>query len=794
MLEHISDEKDNIGRGLIVAAVLISLSALNVLCHHQYFYFSNRTGIRLRAAYIAILFQKITRLSASGVPVGAVTNMLSNDTSRLIEAMMHSHHLWAAPIEAAVATLLLFLLLGVSALPGIAVTFFSLGMQAFLARQIAKQRSRTVKISDTRVKMMSEIFSGVKLVKLMAWERPFSQAVAGVREQELASLRLVGLLRVVSQVGGNALPIFAAVTSFALYIYLEREDNASSLDAATVFTALSLFNLLRLPLSVFPHGVKVTAEASVAMDRLQKILDLPEVAPRKLEPAAAFGEVSVSITNASFAWPAAADNLPKKDPKKQNPEKREATETDKLLLASPSSPSFSQERGTALKNISVCVNAPQLCAVVGPVGSGKSTLLSCILGELSQISGSVSVRGKLAYVPQQPWILNATLKDNIIVGQAFFAEKYEKVLRACALLSDLAILPAGDMTEIGERGINLSGGQKQRVSLARALYSDADVYLLDDPLSAVDVDVGQHIFTHCIKDALSTKTVILVTHQLQYLSGCDRIVMMNDCCIQENGTFPELVGAGGVFAAFVSSQQQQQQHQQQEQQEKPDEIVVEKPQEQKKAQKMPKAPRKPDSNSGALIVAEDRQSGEVKQKVYTEYARFCGGVPAAIMLVAMYVLGQILRVFTDAALTYWVDTGYEKNSSESDFYLVYFLLSGGYLVVSFVRGLVLVFFLLNGSTEIHNRVFASVLRAPMQFFDQTPTGRLLNRFSSDMDQLDEMAQPLDQTLFFCPSSCGVSGCDRCGLPAVHSADDSDVDCLFLHPKQFPTIFPSLEAS
>lgn len=354
----------------------------------------------------------------------------------------------------------------------------------------------------------NEVFAGIRAVKVLAWETPFSAQLQDIRTEELIKLRRLLLVRTLNFLVSTITPILIAVGTFTMYSLL-----GNRLTAAKVFTSLALFNLLRKPMQMYPRVMNAVLDAWVSIKRLQTYLLEDEVHRRVFEKAPSPEAVRVSFTQASFGWAA-----------KGNP---------------------------ALHLLDLAAGPGAFVCVVGAVGCGKSALLSALLGELHNQGGTTEVVGTVAYVPQQPFIVNATLRDNILFGTPYDASRYQSAVVACQMEDDLKLLPFGDLTEIGERGINLSMGQKMRVALARAVYYDADIYLIDDALAAVDVHVGKQIFERVFIGLLAHKTRIVVTNQLHNLDHAAEVLVLEAGRVAERGTLAELMAKGLAFSDLV---------------------------------------------------------------------------------------------------------------------------------------------------------------------------------------------------------------------------------------------------
>ena len=431
-------------------------------------------------------------------------------------------------------------------------------------------------------------------------------------------------------------------------------------------------------------------------------------------------------------------------------------EGDTVVRISNGTFEWDSKMGPVLENINVEVKRNQLVAVVGQVGSGKSSLISLLLNELSQTNanGEVNVNGKISYVPQQAWMQNATVKSNITFGKEFVQEKYKRIVEACALEEecyDRKVLPNGDMTEIGEKGINLSGGQKQRISLARAVYNDGDIYMLDDPLSAVDVHVGKHLFEKVIgpEGLLRNKTRILVTHGVKFLPYVDKIIVLKDKKISEMGTYQELITNGNDFADFLNKYSQDPDNDSEtsadaeagEEEEEAAPTCTEVPfsalmKAVASFKKRKLSRRKDPEDQAQLITSESVETSAVGRAVNVFYFREVG-LRVCCWVLALNLLQQLLAVGTSVCLSSWSDNPHANTPHVRNLYLGSYALLGSLTSV----GIAIVAVLtaiggLNASTRLHNKMLHSVLRAPLSFFDTNPKGRIVNRFAKDIDYID----------------------------------------------------------
>ena len=586
---------------------------------------------------------------------------------------------------------------------------------------------------DRRVKLINELLSGMKVLKMYSWESPFIEKIVGIRGNELHSMKWVQYLDSFLFFTWNSAPFLVAITSFVTYIYIDPENNI--LDAQTAFVSLSLFNSLQAPFFLIPYAVQCVVQAGVSVKRINKFLnseelDLNNVTKDEMEEA-------VVAKNAYYTW---------------------GQRTDSPLL----------------KNINFSIKKGSFVAVVGRVGSGKSSLLSALLGEMQRTNGFVNISKSLAYVSQEAWIRNMTLKDNILFQKRYNSSFYNKVLSCCALEADLEQLAGGDQTEIGEKGINLSGGQKQRVNLARAVYANKDLYLLDDPLSAVDSHVGKHIFEKVLGEQglLSKKTRILVTHAISYLPFVDNIIVMKNGSISEIGSYEELLNNKGEFADFLIEQLQNMEENaatendidnNEELWDKLENTIGTteiklKRQLSKRSKEFEKVRtfsvgNQSEGNVSSIISrtlskesmamdekfriveVENVETENVKFEHYVYYFKSMGMITFALCLLSYFIF-QSFSVSTNLVLTSWSSVA-SNDTAVTNYYMMLYGLCGGFQsLFIFIATVIFTVGAIRSSYTLHNNLLQNLLRAPMSFFDTTPNGRIVNRFSKDMDDID----------------------------------------------------------
>ena len=594
-------------------------------------------------------------------------------------------------------------------------------------------QTKQMEYKDRRVKLINELLSGMKVLKMYSWESPFIEKIVGIRGNELHSMKWVQYLDSFLFFTWNSAPFLVAITSFVTYIYIDPENNI--LDAQTAFVSLSLFNSLQAPFFLIPYAVQCVVQAGVSVKRINKFLnseelDLNNVTKDEMEEA-------VVAKNAYYTW---------------------GQRTDSPLL----------------KNINFSIKKGSFVAVVGRVGSGKSSLLSALLGEMQRTNGFVNISKSLAYVSQEAWIRNMTLKDNILFQKRYNSSFYNKVLSCCALEADLEQLAGGDQTEIGEKGINLSGGQKQRVNLARAVYANKELYLLDDPLSAVDSHVGKHIFEKVLGEQglLSKKTRILVTHAISYLPLVDNIIVMKNGSISEIGSYEELLNNKGEFADFLIEQLQNMEENaatendidnNEELWDKLENTIGTteiklKRQLSKRSKEFEKVRtfsvgNQSEGNVSSIISrtlskesmamdekfkiveVENVETENVKFEHYVYYFKSMGMITFALCLLSYFIF-QSFSVSTNLVLTSWSSVA-SNDTAVTNYYMMLYGLCGGFQsLFIFLATVIFTVGAIRSSYTLHNNLLQNLLRAPMSFFDTTPNGRIVNRFSKDMDDID----------------------------------------------------------
>ncbi|KAK7499875.1 hypothetical protein BaRGS_00008966 [Batillaria attramentaria] len=602
-------------QGYVLAVLMFLVQMVKSILFNFSFWSSQVAGMQLKTTLIAAIYKK--------------------------DVMNFFFYAWTTPLQVVMVVGVLYYYIGAAVFAGVVTLLLLVPLNSYIAGQQQKLNRKNLKFKDLRLRLTNEILSGMKVLKLYAWEPSFESKITEIRNDETKVLLQIAYLNILMFVCWNIAPFLVTLATFATFVESSPENH---LDARRAFVTLALFNMLRVPLALLSTIISMSVQAIVSIQRINKFICCEDL---DLDMDA------VRVERGTFTWDRTSQ--------------------------------------PTLRNINVRVGVGRLIAVVGQVGSGKSSLISSFLGEMDKVSGQVTIKSSVAYVPQQAWIQNATLRDNILFGKPYNEKRYQQILRACALERDLEILSAGDMTEIGEKGINLSGGQKQRVSLARSVYSDNDIFFFDDPLSAVDSHVGKHIFNKVIgpKGLLKNKTRILVTHGVHWLPMVDEIIVMSDGAISETGSYDQLMSHNGPFAQFLKLYLQLSEDSDNEEEDPEISTMINKIREDVETA----------TSDAATSGDELTRLGKVKWSVFGNYLEAAGTLPfsASVLFFLLFQAATITLIFNN--VLYWVR-----------------------IVVA--------------SRILHRRLLGCVLRTPMSFFDTTPIGRMVNRFSRDIETID----------------------------------------------------------
>ncbi|KAH0544125.1 probable multidrug resistance-associated protein lethal(2)03659 [Cotesia glomerata] len=736
----------------LYAGGVILCSAINILVAHPYMMAILHMGMKLRVACCSLIYRKSLKLSRTALgetTVGQAVNLLSNDVNRFDVAVIFIHYLWIGPVETIIITYLMYLEVGVAAIIGVASLLMFIPLQEFLGKKSSTLRLRTAIRTDERVRLTNEIISGIQAIKMYTWEHPFSNLMEKARKREMRVVRYTSYIR------GVIMSFIMFTTRLSLFLtILAYVLSNNPITAETVFMLTAYYNILRQTMTVFfPQGITQVAEASVSIKRLQNFL--------------LYEEIEVIDNNRDYDNQNKSKKKSNKNEQKNNSNDKEK-ENEPLIKIDDGSVTLDNiyakwldsDNEDTLKGINLSIKPGQLVAVVGQVGSGKTSLLNAILKELPAHEGTVDVNGKIGYASQEPWLFAGSVRQNILFGRPWDAKKYDKVVKVCQLRRDFSLFPYGDKTIVGERGVSLSGGQRARINLARAVYSDAPLFLLDDPLSAVDAHVGKHMFEECIEKYLHGKTRILVTHQIQFLSNVEKIIVMKDGTIIAEGSYDKLVEMGVDFGRLLESTQKEETE-----------------------GSLPLSKSRSSSRHASVTslssfmtnettgqgqaepeeVAETRTRGTIGGHVYSSYLKAGGNCCVVLTVLMLYVGAQLAASGGDYFVAFWVNleqdnsqnftfSGLFRNASqpneektsglsEQDRYICIYIFSAltvMTVVITLVRSFAFFELCVRASKRLHDKMFRSISRATMRFFNTNTSGRVLNRFSKDMGAIDEL--------------------------------------------------------
>uniref|UniRef100_A0A0E0H596 ABC transporter C family member 13 n=1 Tax=Oryza nivara TaxID=4536 RepID=A0A0E0H596_ORYNI len=737
LVKYLGGERQyGLKRGYLLAVAFLSAKVVETVAQRQWIFGARQLGMRLRAALISHIYQKGLRLSCSSRQKhtsGEIINYMSVDVQRITDVIWYTNYIWMLPIQLSLAVYVLHQNLGVGAWAGLAATLAIMACNIPLTRMQKRLQAKIMAAKDGRMKSTTEVLRSMKILKLQAWDMQYLQKLEALRNEEYNWLwRSVRLSAVTTFIFWGA-PAFISSITFGACILM-----GIPLTAGTVLSALATFRMLQDPIFTLPDLLSVFAQGKVSGDRVAKYLQEEELKyDAVIEIPRNDTEYDIEIDHGIFSW--------------------------ELETTSPT-----------LKDVELKVKRGMKVAICGMVGSGKSSLLSSILGEMPKLAGTVRVSGSKAYVPQSAWILSGNIRDNILFGNPYDKEKYDKIIQACALTKDLELFANGDLTEIGERGINMSGGQKQRIQIARSVYEDADIYLFDDPFSAVDAHTGSQLFKDCLMGILKDKTILYVTHQVEFLPTADLILDGNivqkgkfDELLQQNIGFEAIVGAHSqalesVINAESSSRVTSTENS------KPadtdDEFEAENETDDQ-IQGITKQESAHDvsqdiNEKGRLTQDEEREKGGIGKKVYWAYLRAVYGGALVPVTIAAQSFFQIFQV----ASNYWMAWASPPTSATRPtvglglMFAVYIALSIGSALCVFARSMLVSLIGLLTSEKFFKNMLHCIMRAPMSFFDSTPTGRILNRASNDQSVLDlEIANKLGWCVFSVIQILGTIG-------------------------------------
>ncbi|ORX63492.1 hypothetical protein BCR32DRAFT_226999, partial [Anaeromyces robustus] len=755
LLDHLSDKNSKTNesyKGWVYIIVIFLLQLFATIFINCYFKNTMEVGLSVRATVIGIIYRKTLKLSNKAkqtIGDGQIVNLVSTDSARLQRLLGNLHYLWSGPFQLVVILVLLIRSLGVWSLIGFTIFLVVIPLQGYIMKLLAKLRKQTAILTDQRVKRTQEIIGSMRVIKFFGWESSFLSILKKLRKNELKRTKKSTVLGAETSAIFNVIPFISCALTFIAY-----SAAGNKLTAAKVFSSLAFFNMLRYPLAILPNTFSQLTDAYVAMKRLTNLLNASEL--ENLPEIDSNSDYAVTINNGQFNWESVKKDEKQKGNEKnknkdkynhKNKNKNKSKDEDNNNNKDTSDKESENEEkfvdSFKLHDINIQIKKNSLTAIVGAVGSGKSSLINAIIGEMKREEGKIVLGGTISYCSQQAWIQNATVRDNILFGKEYNEELYNKVIDYCALNHDLEIFPDGDMTEIGERGINLSGGQKQRINLARAVYFNSDIILMDDPLSAVDAHVSRALFDNCILGALANKTRILVTHQLHVLPRVDYIIVMKNGRIEEQGEYEELMKNDGEFARLMHTYGGIDENEEDEDDHSSEKSIENENKEKKlrsdKTDKdNPNTIKKVDKKEKGkeLMTKEERATGSVDTKVYKAYIKAAGGIIFTTVILLLVIFIQLAKLSNDMWLVFWTDEKYKM--STMSYILIYLVLNVIQCLLTLFYSIFMAYTGIRAASKIHKDAISRVIMAPISFFDTTPLGRIINRFSKDQDSLDGM--------------------------------------------------------
>lgn len=734
------DKLLRVNKGVGYAIGTCCLVLFGGICINHFFCNSMIAGVQAKAVLTKLILEKLFKLDGKGrqkFPSGKITSIMGTDLARVDLATSFQPFLLTFPIPVGIVIVLLLVNIGVSALVGIAIFFCAVFFIGALSKKLVHYRKLASIFTDKRVSLVKEVLGSIKMIKYYGWEVPYHENISELRREEVKNVFRLQFIRVVFSTVGICLPMICSVVSF-LVLYALHPNKSP----AAIFSSLTLFNTLSQQVFMIPLSLGTSIDAYLGLKRVKELIMCGEeehyqeekVVTECAENGLILDEnMAVQIRNGEFKWEAVRSDEELENPEKEK-KQTEETEVDASTF-------------TGLHSINLDIRKGEFVIVTGSIGSGKLSLLQALAGFMPKVGGAKILHDKLLLCGY-PWVQNATVKNNILFGLPYDEARYKKTIEVCSLEADLAMLPAGENTEVGERGITLSGGQKARINLARAVYNCPDTILLDDVLSAVDARVGRHIMESCIMGFLDGKTRILATHQLSLIGYADRVIYVSDGGIS-TGTVDELLASNEGFKALMEFSNHKSKDEEDEEKEE---------EEEEKEEEAKQRAEHGLGQNGTLMQAEDRAVNKIPFLTYYKYAKM--GIPKVTWLgivgfLLIVICTTFLQLFTNTWLSFWTEKKFQGRSN--GWYIGLYVMFCALLVIfAAVQFYCVAKFANTAAREMNIRAMEKVFYTTMSFLDTTPMGRILNRFTKDTDGLDnEIADQLRLFVYLLATVVGV---------------------------------------
>ncbi|XP_076291898.1 uncharacterized protein LOC143214568 [Lasioglossum baleicum] len=789
-------------KALIYAGAMLSMVFLTTFIVHQGTQLQFQLAMRLRIACSSLIYKKILRLSKSALTQTTsshVVNLLSNDLQRFDQFCDFVNFIWISPLQMILIGSLMWTRIGLVTFVGIgALIILSFPIHSITVKVMRTLRQQIARLTDERVQLMQELIAGIQVIKMYAWEKPFSDIINTVRRKEIMRIRKSAYIYAVYLAN---VVLTARIVLYTTIVFTVL--NGDELRSDTAFTLSNYFEMLQLTVAFFfPLAMIHLSETRVTIDRIQKFLLLDEQCQGTSQDRAVqngSSRLQKTIQKTNNRW--ADESLELKNGRKNAPVTRiDDTTPVSVTLDRVYANWVPEQLPPTLSQVSMQIRSGELFAVVGCVGSGKSSILHLLLKELPLRAGTVQVSSgatgnvdstthgfivdkpnlTISYASQEPWLFSGTVRDNILFGQQYDNARYVAVTKACALTKDFQQLPHGDMTSVGENGSALSGGQRARVNLARAVYKQADIYLLDDPLSAVDAKVAKHLFQKCIQQYLRKKTRVLVTHQLQFIEHTESIAVVDRGMVKMQGSYNELSKSSAKFVSVIKDIKMSVEATRQK--ESKDALLSPLPSDRRVSQlsmarvsvvSAVSSRISYDYDAAEFQVDDDNEMSDTNRNsgnVYKEYFKHGASIVLLAVLALAVIFSQVVVSGNDMWLSYWTNMEGTRRSLESnisrssyehfprnnpflgsiftlDRYGLLTTTDAVYLytfvillciVVVVGRNLYFIWVCSKSNQNLHDTMFSNVLGTSLSFFHRNQSGRIFNRFTKDVGNVDEM--------------------------------------------------------